>query len=46
MLLETYYAMRRFGATDIFNLPARSVDAFITLEQEMTAEIADAQKQH
>ncbi len=43
-LMETYQAWKTLGGGDTRRLPAREVDALITLEAEMRAERNDEQQ--
>jgi len=43
-LLEYYAAWRLGGAADIHELPARRIDAFAILEEEMRKESANAER--
>jgi hypothetical protein len=41
--LEEFHAWKLFGATDLYKLPARLVDAIFVLENELRSERNDAQ---
>jgi len=42
-LLEEFHAWKLFGATDLYQLPARRVEAIFLLENELRSERNDAQ---
>jgi len=42
-LLEEFHAWKLFGTTDVYRLPARTVEAFGVLENELRSERNDAQ---
>lgn len=42
-LLEDFHAWKLMGATDIYRLPARLVEAIFVLENELRSETNDAQ---
>ena len=43
-LIEEFHAWRLLGATSAYDLPARVVEAFFILENELRAELNDGQK--
>lgn len=43
-LLEEFHAWKLLGVKSVYNLPARLVEAFFILENEVRAEINDGQK--
>jgi hypothetical protein len=43
-LLDEFHAWKLIGAGNVYELPARSVEAFFVLENELRAEKHDGQK--
>ena len=43
-LLEEFHIWKLFGAIDVYQLPARIVEAIVTLENELRAERNDGQE--
>ena len=41
--MEEFQAWKLFGGVDPYSLPARTVEAFFVLENELRAEVASAQ---
>jgi hypothetical protein len=44
VLLEEFHAWKLFGATDVYQMPARLVEAICILENELRTERNDAQE--
>lgn len=45
-LIEEFFVRRRLGMQDSLDLPARKVDAFLILRDEMEREERDGEAQH
>lgn len=43
-LVESFWAWKLLGGCDLTNLPAKTVDAFCVLENELRAEVNDGTK--
>jgi hypothetical protein len=43
-LVQEFYAWKLFGGVDLYSLPARTVDGFCILEQELRLEIKNGEQ--